>query len=539
MAWPSIRTFLHIPRELTGKQISIAVVDARFPNHPDIASNSHRSAYIVKLSETHPQPARLVADDGPWNKGLHGLWTAAAAGGSGHLSNGQYAGAAPDADLYLLETGRLHTVEDIESKYTAALNWLSLHWRRYNIRGVVLTIAATRDTGLLPWQADPIRIMCERLAHEGMLVVVASGNTKELTCSGPASSPSALSVGGVIMTEDGEVDSSRAEPYHGCRGITFEGKSIPEILAPAENVVLPMPFQSPEERLHHFTAAHDHLPEGYARTEGTSYAGPIVLGCAACIWQAHPDWSANQVKSAMLTSSIKSGRWEELNAGLIHVAAAVHAAPSDDAADNPYSLWQNWKSKDESLRLAAIQDQDDEVVLHAILSFVGERLPREIAVQTSSLLASRSDRVRAAAIVGLAFQAEPITGASLRRFLQDRSHYVRMAALFALNCRPDMWLELAADVISLFSDPDQNIRYCAIKLASTINNGCFVKPLIAGLYDDAIQERVSTFGARCGALEAITGISYEPVPEWREGQCFYSERSTQARLHIARMWAQH
>lgn len=252
MTWPSIRNYLRIPFDLTGKGVGIAIVDGSFPNHPDIASSPQRNTYVVKISEPNPAPVLMSADDGPWTKGRHGLCAAAAAAGSGKLSQGQYDGAAPEADLYLIETGRLVTVQDIETKFVAALDWLHQNWRRYKIRGVVLTIVATRDTGLLPWQADPIRIECEKLSRDGLLVVAASGNTKELTSNGPASSPSILSVGGVIVPEDAV--SSHSKPYHCCRGSTFEGKWVPEILAPAKNIVLPAPFISLEERDHHFTA---------------------------------------------------------------------------------------------------------------------------------------------------------------------------------------------------------------------------------------------------------------------------------------------
>lgn len=43
MTWPSIREFLQIPKELTGKNVGIAVIDGSFPNHPDIAANEHRN----------------------------------------------------------------------------------------------------------------------------------------------------------------------------------------------------------------------------------------------------------------------------------------------------------------------------------------------------------------------------------------------------------------------------------------------------------------------------------------------------------------
>lgn len=304
MTWTSIRDFLQIPSALTGKNINIAVVDAGFPDHPDITSNDRRQTYLIQTSETHPEPVLFYSNSGPWNKRLHGLLTASAAAGSGALSSAKYTGAAPEANLYLIETGTFISLEDIETKFSAALIWLFNNWRTYHIRGVVLTVGSTRnETGQLPWQVDPINALCEKLVSEGLLVVVASGNTVELTCNGPASSPSVLSVGGVIIPEDTEIQQTL--PYHGCRGTTFDGKWIPDILAPAENLVLPMPFQSSEEFNKHFTASIDNLPEGYARTEGTSFSGPIILGCAACIWQANPDWTANQVRSAIVQSAVK------------------------------------------------------------------------------------------------------------------------------------------------------------------------------------------------------------------------------------------
>nr|WP_285228864.1 S8 family serine peptidase [Paenibacillus sp. ISL-20] len=371
---------------------------------------------------------------------------------------------------------------------------------------------------------------------DGLLVIVASGNTLELTCSGPASSPSVLSVGGVIISEDVEIN--QAKPYHGCRGMTFEGKWVPEILAPAENLVLPMPFQTLEERQSHYTASNDNLPEDYARSEGTSFAGPIILGCAACIWQAQPNWTANQVKSGMISSSIRKERWDDLNAGLVDVAGAVEAVPPNENIIKPYYEWNDWRNKDQSARLEAMKDQDEEVITSVSLSFCGEPLSDEIAVQLLSLLNHKSQKIRAAAISALGFHSGKLSSSALRRLLFDDSSYVRMAALFALNNCPEMWHGLTNEIIKLFQDPDVNIRYCSVKLASTIKNHGFIEPLISGLYEDAIFQRVSIFGARCNALEAITGIAFDPMPEWREGQCFYSDRSKQARLHIAQKWAQ-
>lgn len=240
MTWPTIREVLRIPVNLTGKGVNIAIIDSSFANHPDIAPDENRSTYIVKTSEHLAQPLLMHSNGGPWTKGLHGLSCAAAAAGSGELSGGSYTGAAPAANLYLLETGPFYTSDDLEMKFVRALEWLKKSWQLYNIRGVVLTVTASRDTGLLPWQADPVRVKCEELIAEGLLIVSSSGNTKDLTCNGPSASPSVLSVGGIVVPQ--EADFQDSLPYHGCRGMTFEGKWVPEILAPAENIVLPTPF---------------------------------------------------------------------------------------------------------------------------------------------------------------------------------------------------------------------------------------------------------------------------------------------------------
>ena len=88
--WPTLRDFLGVPDELTGKGIRIAVVDGDFPSHPDITTNEQRTTYKVMVMESEPQPKVFEAEPGPWKGGAHGLWAAAAAAGSGAESQGLY-----------------------------------------------------------------------------------------------------------------------------------------------------------------------------------------------------------------------------------------------------------------------------------------------------------------------------------------------------------------------------------------------------------------------------------------------------------------
>ncbi len=547
MTWPSIREFLRIPDAFTGKGVNIAVIDSSFTHHPDIASNENRNTYIIKTSEYHPKPLLMHASLGPWKKGLHGLSSSAAAAGSGELSGGYYTGAAPAVNLYLLETGPFHTSDEIEVKMVRALEWLKESWRLYNIRGVVLTVTASRDTGLLPWQADPVRVKCEELIAEGLLIVSSSGNTKDVTCNGPSASPSVLSVGGIIVSQD--ANCKEALPYHGCRGVTFEGKWVPEILAPAENIVLPVPFQSEAEYLDHYSAPYDNLPAGYARIEGTSYSGPIILGAAACIWEARPWLSGSQMKSLLIGSSWTTQIiWNELRSGVVDVSAAINSLPpimtqspeipkSMESMGKPYLNMEKWKGSAEKERLEALTSEDEQEVTAALLSCLLEPSSSKITQDLRRTLPRHlSDKVRAASILLVSECGMAITSVELSHLLKDESSYVRMAALYALEKYPDLWDELIDDLISLFQDKDSNIRYCALQLASTLKNPYFIAPIISELKNDALNQNVSIFGAGCKTLEQITGVHIEPVPVFRDGQCWYSEASNESRLFIARKW---
>lgn len=75
LEWTSIRDFLKIPRNLTGKNVNIAIIDGRFPHHPAISSDVGRRTFLVKTTEVNSVPTIMVANKKQEhrNKGLH-LW---------------------------------------------------------------------------------------------------------------------------------------------------------------------------------------------------------------------------------------------------------------------------------------------------------------------------------------------------------------------------------------------------------------------------------------------------------------------------------
>ena len=539
--WPALRDFLNVPEELTGKGVRIAVVDGDFPNHPDITANPHRTTYKVMVMDPDPEPKEFTAEPGPWKGGAHGLWAAAAAAGSGAESWGLFKGLAPDAELFLIARyfpGQSRQPKKPEEAHVRSLEWIRDNWRKYEIRGVLSARKSGIDASLLPWQTDAVKILCEEIASEGVLLVSGSGNIPDRTVAmAEAAAPSVLSVGGVVIPSNGTPGSAGVFP--GCRGTTFEGKWIPEILAPAANIVLP--HGTDEEIEQHYYGKTDELPSRYARLHGTSFAGPIVLGAAACLWQARPEWTSQEMKSALIESSMQQPGWADLRAGLVSVRAALGSKPSAVRRDHviwPRQIRTVLRSLSVASRLGMLGDSDPEHVIAAILSFVGgeNALPDEVLIPIRTCLRHPDPRVRAAALCALAMGTSPLNASEILEALRDESPFVRAAIIYLLRNHSDLWSDCAKVLPDLFNDTNPDVRYAALQLAGRMADPRMAGAILAGMEEDARANCISGFGARREALEAITGHRLDVKPPYRHGEPFYSDDRRASRLDLARRW---
>ncbi|MEI2420484.1 S8 family serine peptidase, partial [Arthrospira platensis SPKY2] len=83
-----------------------------------------------------------------------------------------------------------------ESEILRGLRWLlrDRHWERYGVRVVNVSVGGDYPD---PWWESETCLAVEHLAREGVLVVVAAGNSGRNSLLAPAQAPSALTVGGV------------------------------------------------------------------------------------------------------------------------------------------------------------------------------------------------------------------------------------------------------------------------------------------------------------------------------------------------------
>lgn len=526
------RTFLDVPPDLTGRGVCIAVVDGDFRPHPDIASTERRTVRFVRAADEVPDVSRLEEAPGPWPGGGHGLWAAAVAAGTGAAASGRYAGVAPDADLLLVAGWRPGMPPGQEHwGIVRAMRWVLAHWREYGIRGVSTGVGAADKTGLLPWPCDPLRLVGEALAADGLLVVGASGNVDDLTAqAAPAGAPSVLAVGGVTLPEDGARE--RATWARTCRGRTFDGHGVPDVLGPATGCVVPLAPGGDAFRL------WQPLGDGYARCSGgTSDAAPAVLGAAACVWQAHPDWTSAQVRAALTAGAERRPEWEELGAGLVSVAGAVGRAPDSiqDTAGWPFLRRERWRMADPEKRVQALRRAEGEDLVDVVLAYLPEGAAGTAADALRDLLAHEAPRVRAAALCGLAAGPEMLTAAEVRAAFGDPDPRVRAAGLYALRLRPALAsAEGCRDLLpSLLADGSTDIRFMTVQIVERLGDAGLAQAVAAGLEDDARLDRAGCFDARCKALRALTGQDV-PWPAAPRGDIYAALRP--ARLEQAAGW---
>jgi serine protease AprX len=324
----------------TGRGVTIAFLDSGFYAHPDLTTPKNRIlAYHSIFAGEGDQTSLETNDVASW----HGMMTSVVASGNGALADGFYRGIASDASVVLVKVGRTGRIS--EDQIQKGLEWVLAHMEEHQIRVINISAGGDFEESYL---TNPLSQTVERCARAGLAVVCAVGNAGHVLghpVLPPASAPSCIAVGG--LDDRNSLDRARRGMYRSSYGPTIDGLQKPEVIAPGIWVAAPIlphtPTAEEAELYSKLDAAPDEdlrailesnagvdkdldeasglpiplmrqlitmkLREGnvinphYKYVDGTSFAAPIVSSIIACMLEANPRLTPQQIKRILMDAA--------------------------------------------------------------------------------------------------------------------------------------------------------------------------------------------------------------------------------------------
>ncbi|WP_332629449.1 S8 family peptidase [Halalkalibacter flavus] len=275
--------------ELTGKGITVAVIDTGIYPHNDL------SGRIIDFVDFINQRSEPYDDNG------HGTHCAGDAVGNGAASSGVYMGPAPGANvigvkvLNKIGSGSLETVMQ-------GVQWCI----DYNERNPEQPIHVINMSLGSPAQRyaneseDPMIRIVESAWESGIVVCVAAGNEgpEERTIASPGISQQVITVG--ALDDRNTIDrSDDGVASFSSRGPTIYGAQKPDLLAPGVSIVS---LRSPRSYLDKLQKA-SRVNSEYFILSGTSMATPICAGIVALMLEFDPTLTPVEIKKQLLNGT--------------------------------------------------------------------------------------------------------------------------------------------------------------------------------------------------------------------------------------------
>jgi serine protease AprX len=343
---------LHADPRYTGKGVTIAMIDSDFYPHPDLTQPNNRIAAFVDVTSAKPTVYAFGEDEQPdWDGARdarplqwHGTMTTTTAAGNGWLSHGLYRGLASDARLVLVKT-YAEGVGITSAAIVRALEWVRVHTATYGISVVNLSLAGDDDR---PTPGNPIDTHIQSLVDAGITVTAAAGNDGVRRLVPPASSPAAITVGGI--DDENDFDDETRQLWHSNYGESTNGGLKPELIAPSIWVVAPVlpGTEVAQQALDLFERRGDpdverHIAElklvtpHYQHVDGTSFAAPLVASTVACMQQANHGLSAMLVRDLLVQTAhaLPDLDADRQGHGVLRAGMAVAAALNEQHHDEP------------------------------------------------------------------------------------------------------------------------------------------------------------------------------------------------------------
>ncbi|MER7983404.1 S8 family serine peptidase [Streptomyces sp. NPDC095817] len=274
-----------------GQGVKVAVLDTGADTaHPDLVGRIAKSRDFSGSSNINDHVG-------------HGTHVAATVAGSGAASSGTRRGVAPRADLLI---GKVlgDDATGSESQVIEGMEWAVAE----HAKVVNMSLGADMETD----GTDPMSQAVNALAASSRtLFVVAAGNSgpKRSSVGSPGAADAALTVGAVDR-DDSLADFSSRGPRLGNMAVK------PDVTAPGVGIVAARAAG---------TTLGNPIDANYTSASGTSMATPHVAGAAALLAQEHPDWSAEQLKNALISTAhtVPGTKVTEQGGGRIDLATAM------------------------------------------------------------------------------------------------------------------------------------------------------------------------------------------------------------------------
>ncbi|MGZ5484002.1 MAG: S8 family serine peptidase, partial [Pyrinomonadaceae bacterium] len=279
-----------------------------------------------------------------------------------------YRGIASEADLVLVKIGLTGRIS--EEQIRRGLEWVLEHRERHNIRVVNISAGGDFDESYITNELSQAVEACTR---EGLIIVCAVGNAGHIPghpVLPPASAPSCIAVGG--LDDQNSLDRARRGMYRSSYGPTIDGLQKPELIAPGIWVAAPILPHTPtaeeaelyaqldsasDEELPDLIAANrgvdkdldqaaslripllrqlitiklregNVINEHYKYVDGTSFAAPIVSSIIACMLEANPKLTPQQIKRILIGTAerVPDVEVDRQGWGVVNARRAVEVA---------------------------------------------------------------------------------------------------------------------------------------------------------------------------------------------------------------------
>ena len=274
-----------------GQGVDVALIDTglvpvqglpadRVINGPDLSFESQfpETQYLDTMGHGTHMAGIIAADDVP-----------------GKFNDNHFQGIAPRSRIVSIKVGQADGASDV-SQVIAAIDWVVQH--RYdagmNIR--VLSLSFGTD-GTQDYMLDPLTFAVENAWHQGIVVVVAGGNSGFGTpkLNNPAYDPYVIAVGAADTKGTKDVGDD-VVPEWSSRG---SEDRHPDFVAPGASAVSLRAEGSLIDEGYPTARVGDRFFKG----SGTSQSAAVVSGAAALLLSRKPELNPDQVKSYLIRTA--------------------------------------------------------------------------------------------------------------------------------------------------------------------------------------------------------------------------------------------